>query len=438
MCGLVVLKSRQDNAVKTTDAFKAFQRNFLGVYLCMMMADWMQGPYVYALYEHYGFTIGQIGQLFIVGFGSSMVFGTFIGSLADRYGRKANAIIFAIMYSLSCFTKHSPRYDVLLLGRLLGGIATSILMSAFETWMVHEHKAGGFPEDWLSGTFSNMTFGNGMVAIVAGIIASGLAANFGPVAPFDASLVLLVAGGFAIAFTWKENYGDNRSDARVCNNFRAAWSVLASNEKVFLLGLIQSCFEGAMYIFVFMWTPALEATLGKDEKLPHGLVFAGFMICVMIGSRMFSSLLTIQPVEALSRVVFLVATAALAVPVLIQGTKPVLLSFCVFEVCCGIYFPSIGTMRGKFVPEEVRSTVMNIFRIGLNIIVVLVLANIGDMAHDTVFMLCALLLTLACLCQHRLFILASGNISVAAREKVGIEDDEERDAVLACKEDASA
>jgi hypothetical protein len=39
---------------------------------------------VYALYEHYGYSPAQIGQLFITGFGSSMVFGTFIGALADK------------------------------------------------------------------------------------------------------------------------------------------------------------------------------------------------------------------------------------------------------------------------------------------------------------------------------------------------------------------
>ena len=46
--------------------------------------DWLQGPYVYALYQHYGFDRGDIGRLFIAGFGSSMVFGTIVGSLADR------------------------------------------------------------------------------------------------------------------------------------------------------------------------------------------------------------------------------------------------------------------------------------------------------------------------------------------------------------------
>ena len=46
--------------------------------------DWLQGPYVYALYQHYGFERGDIGRLFIAGFGSSMIFGTVVGALADK------------------------------------------------------------------------------------------------------------------------------------------------------------------------------------------------------------------------------------------------------------------------------------------------------------------------------------------------------------------
>lgn len=42
------------------------------------------GPYIYALYEYYGYDMGLIGVLFVAGFGSSMVFGTALGSVADR------------------------------------------------------------------------------------------------------------------------------------------------------------------------------------------------------------------------------------------------------------------------------------------------------------------------------------------------------------------
>jgi hypothetical protein len=96
---------------------------------------------VYALYSEYGFSKGEIGILFIVGFGSSLVVGTVIGGFADKYGRKMNCLLFAGLYGASCLTKHYNNFSILLFGRLLGGVATSILMSAFETWMIHEHRA---------------------------------------------------------------------------------------------------------------------------------------------------------------------------------------------------------------------------------------------------------------------------------------------------------
>jgi hypothetical protein len=92
-------------------AFTAFRNNYLVVYSLMMGAsrrraaasdppacadallcffrtpaagDWLQGPYVYALYAAYGFSKADIGKLFIAGFGSSMVFGTIVGSLGDK------------------------------------------------------------------------------------------------------------------------------------------------------------------------------------------------------------------------------------------------------------------------------------------------------------------------------------------------------------------
>jgi MFS family permease len=101
--------------------------------------DWLQGPYVYALYQHYNYSQGDIGRLFIAGFGSSMLFGTIVGSLGDKYGRKRASVTYCVTYILSCITKHSPQYRVLMLGRILGGIATSLLFSAFESWLVAEH-----------------------------------------------------------------------------------------------------------------------------------------------------------------------------------------------------------------------------------------------------------------------------------------------------------
>ncbi|KAI7987716.1 putative inactive serine/threonine-protein kinase scy1 [Camellia lanceoleosa] len=54
------------------------------------------GPYVYYLYSQYGFGKGEIGQLFIAGFGSSTLFRTIVGSLADKQGRKRACVTYCI------------------------------------------------------------------------------------------------------------------------------------------------------------------------------------------------------------------------------------------------------------------------------------------------------------------------------------------------------
>jgi Sugar-tranasporters, 12 TM len=80
-------------------------KKYLFVYLMATLSDWLQGPYVYALYSDYGFEQHHIAQLFVAGFGSSMIFGSFVGSIADWGGRRLFVILFAVVYAASCMTK---------------------------------------------------------------------------------------------------------------------------------------------------------------------------------------------------------------------------------------------------------------------------------------------------------------------------------------------
>ena len=60
---------------------------------------------VYALYDRYGYEQHEIAILFVAGFGSSMIFGSFVGGMADWGGRRAFVILFSIIYAASCLTK---------------------------------------------------------------------------------------------------------------------------------------------------------------------------------------------------------------------------------------------------------------------------------------------------------------------------------------------
>lgn len=74
--------------------FRIFQFQYLTVYFIVMLADWLQGTNMYTLYASYGV---NIGYLFLTGFLSSAIFGTFLGIYVDIWGRRFGCIIFCIL-----------------------------------------------------------------------------------------------------------------------------------------------------------------------------------------------------------------------------------------------------------------------------------------------------------------------------------------------------
>jgi MFS transporter, MFS domain-containing protein family, molybdate-anion transporter len=391
----------QLHATNAPAPFVGFQANYLVAYLLAVAADWLQGPYVYALYTHYGYSKAEVGQLYIAGFASSAVFGTFVAAIADKYGRKSNAVFYCVAYILSCATKHSPNFYVLLTGRLLGGVAYSILFSAFESWMVYEHTARGFPQHLLSSTFAKAQLCNGIIAIVSGKVAGWFADRYGKVMPFDMSIVVLIFLGVLIAQTWTENYGDRTKS--LSGGFAGAWSALASDRKILLLGLIQASFEGAMYTFIFVWTPALQSahdlTPGTiTPEIPHGTIFSTFMAATMIGSTLFELLERSFRVELIMRAVFVAGAVLFALTFVSSRIEVVYAAFVCFELLCGIYYPGMSTMRAPYLPEESRAALLTFFRVPLNIIVVFALYE--DLKLRSVFALCTVLIATAGVCQH--------------------------------------
>ncbi|KAK3103290.1 hypothetical protein FSP39_018234 [Pinctada imbricata] len=422
ICAILFIYTRTALPSVTDAAFRHFQRVYLIVYLLAMAGDWLQGPHVYALYDSYGMTTHQIEVLFVAGFGSSMLFGTVVGSFADRYGRRTNCILYGILYGGACITKHFNNFWVLMLGRLLGGIATSILYSAFESWMVYEHHKRGFDQDSLGNVFSHAVLGNSIVAILAGLVAQFFADKFGFVAPFDVSLTVLTIMTVIVIFTWNENYGDVTGNLQ--QNFFNAWKCIKEDHKVLCLGLIQSLFEGSMYIFVLEWTPALtphtpepatttvRRLLSTDhETIPHGHIFAAFMVSIMIGSSIFKLLSKYTHVESFMRVVLFIAGLSLSTPIIFKGNQLVVFcGFLVFECCVGIFWPSLGQMRGKYVPEDTRATIMNFFRVPLNLIVVVILLQ--NLQMKVIFECCVVFLMLAAISQQWLYKLTQSNDKV--------------------------
>lgn len=410
-------KSKQGASNETSPEFKAFQKSYLMGYLFAMAGDWLQGPYVYALYSSYGYEKSDIATLFVAGFGSSMIFGTCVGSWADKLGRRKMAFVYCLVYIGSCCTKHFSNYWVLMLGRVLGGISTSLVYSIFDSWMVSEHTAKGFDPAWMKDTFSKAMIGNSCVAIASGVVAeyaasvvslSGMDKKGHPVtafhfggytAPFDVAIFALLTCLCAVS-AWDENYGTVGgalsaptegglvgSFSKFMEGITQAYRTIVNDRKIFLIGCVCSLFEGSMFTFVFMWTPVIG---GLDHgELPFGLIFATFMLCCMMGSSLFNRISSKFEVSTIVTYMLGIATVMLSFPIFGE-LEMVYLGFLAFEVCVGVYWPGMGTMKGMHVPDTQRSAIYNVFRVPLNLIVLFSLEI--EMDISTVFTLIVVML----------------------------------------------
>lgn len=94
-------------------------------------------------------------------------------------------------------------------------------------------------------------------------------------------------------------------------------SIVSTDRKILLLGIVQALFEASMYVFILEWTPALTNTLkeysidktdSSHPPIPHGkikkrallsqdtaahqlfylgYIFASYMVAMMMGSNSF-------------------------------------------------------------------------------------------------------------------------------------------------------
>ncbi|NP_001121281.1 molybdate-anion transporter precursor [Xenopus laevis] len=391
-------------------AFRQFQYDFYRTYFPALAADWLQGPYLYKLYQHYHFLEGQIAIIYVCGFGASVFAGLVSVPLTSRLGRRKSCILFCLLLSASYLCKLSQEYFVLMTGRVLGGFSSSLLFSCFEAWYTHEHaEQHDFPAEWLPHTFTRAAAWNGGIAIAAGITANVCAEwlGLGPASPSVLAVPLLVLSVVLVIREWDENYGQTSSFRRVCGD---GLRCLLRDRRVLLLGTIQALFESVVYIFIFLWTPVLD-----PHNAPLGIAFSSFMAASAVGSSLYhlatSKKYHLQPMHVLCLSILMVFFSLF---MLTFSTAPgqehpteSLLAFLLIELACGLYFPAMRFLRRRLIPEKEQTGVLNWFRVPLNLLAGLGLLVLHDSDYQSgtrnMFSLCAVTMLLALLCVVSLF-----------------------------------
>ncbi|KAL7931044.1 DUF791 domain-containing protein [Trichoderma chlorosporum] len=385
-----------------------FQRQFLFVYIMVVAADWLQGPYTYAIYKYEKqLEEHTVALLYASGFVSGALSAPFAGQLADHYGRRAACVAYCVCYGITCLTMLSHNVHALYLGRLFGGIATTLLFSVFEAWMITEYHLLQLDESILSlsQVFANMTTTSSITAILSGVLGNGLVQWSGSrLGPFVASLGCCIGASMLILATWRENYGgiDTSKEKSEAQGLKHRMLAAITKPKVMALNFASCCFEGPMYLFVFFWSAALKSVRGKSghqDELPFGLIFSSFMCAMMVGS----SITTMQKPKhsdgsfSTLMFVFAIASAGFAVSTVLESEYLLFWAFCVIEGCVGAYFPKMALVKSRIVDDYARGGVYSALRLPLNVFVVVAhsLDRDGDEHRNSVFLFCAGLLLAA-------------------------------------------
>lgn len=348
-----------------------------------------------------------VAALFTTGFVTAGISASFVGGLADQYGRRTGCLTFCITYAASCVSTLSDEPWILFIGRALAGISTTLLFAVFETWMIAEyHKRELSTCLSLSSLFSLTVTLSGLVAIVAGVAGEALVGwTNTKTSPFMASAACLVLAFVAIHYTWPENYGEKVEEK---SNDPKSLRSLFSDRKILALGLTTTIFEGSMYLFVYFWAPALIASRTADRDTsspPFGLIFSCFMCALMLGSLVFSSLKLDNTREAARLMLTILALASygMLIPVLSGSEKVKFWSFALFEACVGLYSPTMSKLKSDLIDDSVRAKVYGFMRLPLNVFVVsaLGLTQEGEAYRAMVFTVSGALLLSAFLVVQR-------------------------------------
>ena len=199
-----------------------------------------------------------------------------------------------------------------------------------------------------------------------------------------------------------------------------SFKIVATRPELLSLGTTNSLYEAALHVFVFIWTPALEKRKDADQTVsgfvPHGVVFSLFMTCKMLGSMTYSILSSVQRkrphVNVVSgsgdnsnntsiaqtrkslRYVFLAAAISFFWTVVFKESYFVaLFAFCAFEFGLGVYWPAMAVLRGELVPNNLRASVTSVFRVPLNVLVVMLLTAAGRASERALLLCCAAMMS---------------------------------------------
>ena len=371
---------------------------YLLAYLLARAAMWAKAPYIYTLFMSvHKFSFVEIGRLYLVDAVSALIFGPITGQLADKYGRKKFCRFYNYSVLINIILRLLGDRLTAYLAQIVTGFGSGLINTTFEAWVVSEsdREFMGYckeAERFRRKLFVKANLYDEIISILILIICAVVYSYLGIYAPFVISFTFSLLSLLVIAKNWKEN-ALSKSET-IMAQMKGAFREFKKGE-VLGIGLIEGIVMACLNMFLFSWTPILKQS--TSGGMNPGFIFTSMVLTMIVGTKICKLL-----------IVYLYCDYCISITTCLffQGIFLILTYYkdsflersiflCAFDGLIGFYNPVNSVLKSKILVEKYRALLMNLFRVPLNIYVIIVLLTIRYINSFTVALISGILCFLA-------------------------------------------
>ena len=354
----------------TTKEFKMFQSSFLTGYSIMILCELISTASFYQTFVALNLTLEQITKLYMVTIISTVIFGV-LTEIIDVGARKDKCVLSGILYSVAMLTVFfGGHFETVLIGRIIYGAASALHHSSFESYVINEHTSLGFPDDWLTQTFTFLTHSMSLVAALSGSVGQVATSTAGPLGCAGLCCAMFAITSIYLIIAWGKDMGGPKFMlSGFIFNVTQTIQATKANKQMGMLMAISALCESTITIFTFYWAPWITSmVIEESHSVPYPLVFATYIATSMLGNYLYQMVSAQRQAvhgagaDGTFQEILFCSTAAFFLGAVFQTPTMAFGISIIVQLCVGGYWPSVGYLRGRYVVPELRVTFLTISR----------------------------------------------------------------------------
>ncbi|KAF5720061.1 major facilitator superfamily domain-containing protein [Fusarium mundagurra] len=197
----------------------------------------------------------------------------------------------------------------------------------------------------------------------------------------------LWAYGLAMAAEWlqAENRGAPGKSPIAETSWEAGAISLLKDPSLVILALTMCFFEGSVHFILYSWPQTIMSARAHERiwaNPPFGTIFSTLMGAMSLGSFiLFYASREANSIQISSGAIQLassISASALLLTFLLRDEFSRFWALCLFEMCVGLYFPSMTYLKGRLVQVEQKGRVYGLMRVPLNAVTFLCLTTVSE------------------------------------------------------------